>query len=564
MLRDLRRSFAGEVDSSPFLRRCYAGAAGIYAQVPRAVAFPRSAADVEAALAFCRREGLALTARGAGSGMAGNNVGRGLVLDFTRHLHHVLDVDPDGAVRVEPGATYDGLNQVLHARGRVLPPNPSSGAFCTLGGMVANNASGMRSVKYGSTAAWLTGARGVWGTGELLDARRKPPPGEGEAPAGVGGSVESRLGALFREALPESPRWLSGVAKNSAGLRVWAAWDGTRVDPLELLAGSEGTLAVLTELRFRTAPLPGGRGLLLAAFGSLEDLVRAVERVRPLEPSGVEFLDRTFLDALRAADPTVAEVAPPGAEAVLFVEMEGETQAAAAALAGEALAALRGVARGGARLARTEAEARGLWAFRRGASPALVRRHPGRVPLQFVEDCAVPPARLAELLRGLRAVFDRAGVPAALFGHAGESHVHANPLFDVGDPDLPRRIERVADEVCALVERLGGTLSGEHGDGLARAAFARRRFGEAADFFAAVRRICDPDGVLNPGKIIPAPGWSTGSDLRHPWERRLLGRRKRGRSAAGDGWSHAPGPADRSAATAGRARAACAGTAGRS
>jgi FAD/FMN-containing dehydrogenase len=408
----------------------------------------------------------------------------------------------------------------------VLPPNPSSGAFCTLGGMVANNASGMRSVKYGSTAAWLEGARGVWGTGDPLDAVRRP-----RAPDA--GSVEDRLESLFATALPQPPPWVRRVAKNSAGLRVWSAWNGRRVDVLELLAGSEGTLALFTELGFRTAPLPGGRGLVLAAFGALDDLVLAVERVRPLDPSGVEFLDRTFLDPLRASDPSVSDVAPPGAEAVLFVEVEGASNDAAAARARGALEAVADLALPGARLARNEAEARGLWAFRRGASPALVRRHPGRAPLQFVEDCAVPPGALPELLRGLRAAFDRAQVPAALFGHAGESHVHANPLFDVADPDLPQRIERVAEEVCGLVDRLGGTLSGEHGDGLARAAFARRRFGDAAAFFAEVRRTCDPDGLLNPGKILPAAGWTTGSDLRHPWERRLLARRRASRASGG-------------------------------
>jgi D-lactate dehydrogenase len=135
-------------------------------------------------------------------------------------------------------------------------------------------------------------------------------------------------------------------------------------------------------------------------------------------------------------------------------------------------------------------------------------------------------------VRGLREIFAREGIPVVLFGHAGEAHVHANPLFDVADPELSARIERVADQVCELVERLEGTLSGEHGDGLARAAFTRRRFGLAAEFFQSVKEICDPDGILNPGKILPAPGWSTARDLRHPWERRILARAAAGRGLA--------------------------------
>ncbi|MFN2432930.1 MAG: FAD-binding oxidoreductase [Gemmatimonadota bacterium] len=527
MFRSLRRSFAGEIDASPFIRRCYSGAAGIYAQRPRAVAFPASAEDVRAAIGFCRDRALPLTARGAGSGMAGNNVGRGLVLDLTRHLNGVLGYDSGtGEVRVQPGLSYDALNEFLQPHGRFLPPNPSSGAFCTLGGMVANNASGMRSVRYGSVAAWLTAAAGVWGSGAAFALRRPgpgpsraapdprgPPPRDGRAVSGD--PVVARLERLFLDACPPPPAWIARVVKNSAGLRVWPAWDGERLDAVELLAGSEGTLAVLTDLAFRTAPLPGGRSLLVAALASLEDLAQAVDRVRPLQPSGVEFLDRTFVEPLRAGNAAARAALPAAAEAALFVELEGPDSAAAAALGRAALQRIGGLALPGARLAEGEPEARALWAMRRGASPSLARLHPGRVTLQFVEDCAVAPADLPALLHGLREVFAREALPVVLFGHAGEAHVHANPLFDLHDPDLPARVERVAERVCELVDRLGGTLSGEHGDGLARAAFADRRFGAAAGFFAAVRRVCDPAGILNPGKILPAPHWSTGRDLRH-------------------------------------------------
>lgn len=513
----LRRAFAGEVETSPLVRVCYAGAAGIYAQRPRAVAFPANAEDVAAAIEFCRRQRLALTARGAGSGMAGNNIGRGLILDFTRYLNRVLGYDPaSGAVVVQPGVTYDALNDFLRPYRRFLPPNPSSGRFCTLGGMVGNNASGMRSVKYGSTADWLAAARGFWGTGEAFDLRRRA------VNSRQGHPVLAALETLFRRSLPQPPAWVPAVVKNSAGLRVWSAWDGERLEPVELLASSEGTLALFTELTFRTAPLPGARVTLLASLGSLEDLERAVEVLRAFAPSGLEFLDRTFLDPLRGANASARESVPAQAEAVLFVELEGPTRRIASNAGREALAALERLALPGSRLAATPREADALWRLRRGASPSLARRHPGRAPLQFVEDSAVPPGTLSELLVGLRRIFADEGVPVMLFGHAGEYHVHANPLFETADLDLGARIERVAERVCELVAALGGTLSGEHGDGLARAAFAGIRFGAAAEFFAAVRRVCDPDAILNPGKILPAAGWRTGRDLRHPWERRAL------------------------------------------
>jgi D-lactate dehydrogenase len=342
--------------------------------------------------------------------------------------------------------------------------------------------------------------------------------------------VVAGLETLFRESLPPAPRWLRGVAKNSSGLRVWEAWDGTRLDPVELLVSSEGTLAVLTEIELATAPLPGGRALVLAAFRSLDDLARAVERVLPLHPSGVEFLDATFLEALRA-EPELARVLPGVARAVLYVETEGESPEHAAAGARLALEAVAALALPGARLAPDEAAGESLWRLRRGASPSLARLHPGRATQQFVEDCAVLPGALPELLRGLRRVFAEEGIPVVLFGHAGESHVHANPLFDPADPHLRARVDRIAGRVCDLIETLGGTLSGEHGDGLARAAFAGRRFGAAAAFFGAVRAVCDPDGILNPGKVLPAPGWRTGRDLRLPWERRSRAARERWRRA---------------------------------
>jgi FAD/FMN-containing dehydrogenase len=518
----LRETLTGEVETSSFMRRCYAEAAGIYAQLPRGVAFPATAADVRAAVAFCRRHGLPLTVRGAGSGLVGNNIGRGLVLDVTRHLNRVLGYDPETErARTEPGVTCDGLNQALRPHNRFLPPNPSSSAFCTLGGMVASNASGLRSVKYGSVAPWVTAISGVWGTGEAFHVWRPEP---GSPPGGGAGGREDgnadpvlgRLAALLRESLPPPPSWITRVAKNSAGLRVWPAWDGSRLDPVELLVGSEGTLAVFTEIELRTAPLPGGRALLLAAFGSLDDLARAVELVRPLQPSGVEFLDATFLDVLRSGSGLARETIPADAQAVLYVETEAPTPGLASEAAREALRAVAPLALPGARLAPDAEAAERLWGLRRGASPALARLHPGLVTQQFVEDCAVPPGRFPDLLAGLRRIFSEEGIPVVLFGHAGESHVHANPLFDPRDPRRAERIERVAERVCGLVEDLDGTLSGEHGDGLARAAFARRRFGGALDFFGDVRRICDPDGVLNPGKIVPAPGWRTGLDLRQP------------------------------------------------
>ena len=161
---------------------------------------------------------------------------------------------------------------------------------------------------------------------------------------------------------------------------------------------------------------------------------------------------------------------------------------------------MKSLALPGARLAPDRETAVRLWQLRRGASPSLARRYPGLATQQFVEDCAVPFGRLPDLLRGLRRIFAEEGIPVVLFGHAGESHVHANPLFDPLDPRLGERIERVAERVCDLVDELEGTLSGEHGDGLARAAFVRRRFGAATDFFGAVRGICDPDGVSEPGQ----------------------------------------------------------------
>lgn len=529
MLHSLRRAFRGEVATSPFVRRCYAVAAGIYAQRPRAVAFPLDAEDVHAAVAFCRAAGLPLTARGAGSGMAGNNVGRGLVLDLSRHLFGITAYDAaSGEVAALPGMTCAELNAFLRPRGRFLPPNPSSGAFCTLGGMVASNASGMRSVKYGPTAPWVVGIGGVWGTGETFDLRR--------GAAAQAGPLLKSLETLFRRGVPPPPTWLGGVLKNSAGLRVWPAWDGSRLEAVELLAASEGTLAVFTDLTFRTAPLPGGRALALAAFRTLDDLARAVEIARAHDPSGVEFLDRTFLAPLRAANATAAAAIPASAEAALFVELEGDSRVAAERAAERLLRELGRLVLPGAKRAGGEGEAAGLWAIRTGASPFLTRRFPGRAPFQFVEDCAVPPAALPALLRGLREVFAAEGLPAVLFGHAGEAHVHANPLFDTSASDLAARVERVARRVCDLIDELGGTLSGEHGDGLARAEFAARRFGEAAAFFAAVRRVCDPAGILNPGKVLPAPGWTTGRDLRHPWERHSRTARARGvRRASGRG-----------------------------
>lgn len=472
-------------------RAVYSEAAGIQRIVPLAVAVPADAADVVTLVRWAATHQVALTPRGSGSSMAGGALGAGVVVDLSR-LNSIGPIEASTKTVVAgPGAVCADVDAAAHRVGLRFPVDPSSARFCTVGGMCATNAAGARTLRYGQTNAWIDALECVFADGSQAWVRR----GEPLPPV----PALARLGEIARPTVGVAP---SGLRKQSSGYGV-AAWQ-RHGSVLDLLAGSEGTLAVFTSVKLRLAVVPGASATILASFASIDNAAEAAAIAAELNASACELLDRTFLDIARGGGRITV---PESADALLLVELEEPTNERLREIAAAMATAFRSAGATEVETALDEPHAAKLWQLRHAASPMLAALSRASISMQVVEDGAVPPARLAEYVRGLRAVINANGFEGVLFGHAGDGHVHANVLVDVASPDWRARLQRVFDDGVSLVASLGGTLAGEHGDGRLRAgALSRVWPREALDTFRAIKTAFDPDGILNPGVKLARPG----------------------------------------------------------
>ena len=476
-------------------RAAYSEGAGIYRIVPAAVAVPHGVEELQRLVRWAADSGTHLVPRGAGSGMAGGSVGRDVVVDMSQGFRWTA---PDWSRRTlwaGAAVTWAEVTDAARPFGLRLPPDPSSGAFATSAGMVATNAAGPRSVRCGSVRRWVEAI-------EIIDA------------AGAPRRVTRGAGSGERYALSPDQRRLVAARfpktrKNSAGYALDHFADSG--DELDLLIGSEGTLAFVTAVQWRLEPIPADVAGVALGFRTLEQVTEAVPYLVALNPSAVELLDRTLLDFVR---PTVDLPEGLELEGLLLVEFERETQAAARGVVGDAV---RGLAASTAHVA-TAVDRAGLerlWAVRRLASPALARLPETRRSLQVVEDGCVPLERLSDYIAGIRAAATRHDIPIAVFGHAGDGHVHVNTLPDVTRPGWSDGLAALYRDAVELLLGLRGTPSGEHGVGRLRAGLLERFYGpEVAALFRDVKRAYDAGSTLNPGVIIPSADWAPLADLK--------------------------------------------------
>jgi FAD/FMN-containing dehydrogenase len=469
--------------TDPRIRAAYAEGAGAYRIVPDAVAIPHTTADVVAIVRRALESRTALIPRGAGSGMAGGNVGAAAIVDMSTGFS-ALTIDPNSrTARAGASVSWAAVNAAAKPYGLRLPPDPSSGLFATSGGMVATNAAGPRTVRYGSVRKWVEALEVVGADGEMRIVRRG---------AGRGERFHLTPDArhLVADHFPRTPKSSSGYALDHF------AESGDEVD---LLVGSEGTLAIITEVQWKLAPIPPDIAGAVLGFADLAAMAEAVLSLVSLQPSALELLDDTLLRFIPDA---------PKVACLLIVEFERETAAAARGVVGDAV---RGLKHSSVHV-ETAVDRNGLdklWQIRRLASPSLARLPLSQRSLQVIEDGCVPRERLAEYIAGLRDAATRHGIPVAIFGHAGDGHVHVNALPDITRPAWHEALGRLFDDVTDLLIRLGGVPSGEHGVGRLRAGVLERFYGrDVMQLLRDVKRAYDPLTILNPGVIIPATDWS--------------------------------------------------------
>lgn len=521
--QELKTIIKGEVLFDPINKALFSTAACIFRIVPMGVISPKSQEDVIGLVRYAIEHGIPITPRAGGSSLAGQSIGEGIVIDFKRYMDNILGLNINEKwVKVQPGVIYANLNRYLKPHGFFFPPNPSSGNFCCLGGMAGTNGAGPHTLKYGSTKDYVSSIQLVTGKGDCVTIKPMDITQEGAA---YSNTAEEILYHSVWKLLSTQKQALTGKKhlynKNSCGYNVWEVFKDNIVptrgglplrgplvcdifDLTRLITGSEGTLGVITDLTLNIAPLPKSKGAALLYFDSWANLGEAVSEIVNLGACAAEVMDKTFLSLVRKGAPHLSHLWPEEAEAVLLIEFEGENDSQTEDLLRSAASSIveKMQLANGVKYAKTAAEQEDVWNLRKAAYPLLYKADPNKKPMNFIDDAALPLDKLNIYLERLRQLFAKYELDAVIYGHAGNGNLHVNPLMNPNDPKFERTLQGVADEGFSIAMELGGTITGEHGDGILRAPYVKRQYPQHYSLFKDIKSIFDPKGIMNPGKII--------------------------------------------------------------
>ena len=513
VFEDLQGVVRGELLADTLSRAIYATDASLFEVEPAGVVVPRDEEDAQALVRYASENGVPLVPRGAGTGLAGAALGTGLIVDLSVCFCNILEIGAD-TVRVQAGVTLRALQAALARQGRRFVPSPAS-LEATVGGMLATNASSARALRHGTARDHAESVRLVLDSGDAATvgkASRWPAPGEGQGRlADIVSSVSTLLeqnAALIEACRPRVPF-------DRCGYAIHGALGPRTLDLARLVAGSEGTLGLITEATLRTQPLAGGRAIALLAFARIDAALRAARLALSTAPTACELLDRRLLRLARG-EGGHSDLVPDGAESVLLVEYEADGPRQAAGMASSLIDWLQR----GERLAvwsrhlAHEDECARAWDLPRAGLRALSALRGAAQPVPLVEDVAVPPEELPAFLPRVQDVLRRQETAAAFLIHAGTGQVQMLPFLDLQNPRDSERLWTIADELYPLVLSMGGTISSTHGTGLARMPWAGRQHGPLAPVMREVKAIFDPRFVFNPGKVVPGPAQPLGWPLR--------------------------------------------------
>ncbi|HSX30672.1 MAG TPA: FAD-binding oxidoreductase [Candidatus Saccharimonadales bacterium] len=507
----LQEHLLGEVMTSPDARRYFATDASIFTLTPSLVVYPRSENDVRKTARFTwqlaeRGRVIPMTARGSGTDQGGAALGNGILLVFPAHMNRIVELDPkDGVVVVEPGLNYGRLQQTLHTHERFLPPFPASYEYSTIGGAVGNNAAGETSLKYGSTRGYVKALRVVLANGEVIETHRL---NKRELNKKLGlstfeGEVYRALDALLEENRSVVDKLDLATTKNAAGyfLSDIKRSDGS-FDLTPLFVGSQGTLGIITEITLETDLYNPNKDLFLAEFDSIEQAQKAILELRELShlPSAIEMVDGQLLELVDRLNPNQLKgiITKPFAKLALLVEFD-DADRQRKKFVKKAERILTSLASKCQHETDPSARER-LWKVRHSAASVVAHSEGNLKAVPIVEDGIVPPEKLGEFVKGVYDLFAAAQLQAAVWGHAGDGNVHMQPFLDLSQLGDRQKAFKLIDEYYKLAISLGGSTSGEHGDGRLRAPYLEALYGtEAYGLFQKIKQTFDPYGTLNPG-----------------------------------------------------------------
>jgi FAD/FMN-containing dehydrogenase len=514
----LQEHLMGEVMTSPDARRFFATDASVLSLTPAVIVYPRNENDVRKTARFTwqlaeRGRVIPITARGAGTDLSGAALGNGIILAFPAHMHKILELDnKSGIVTVEPGINYGKLQQALNTHDRFLPPYPASMEYSTIGGAVANNSGGEKTVKYGDTRDYVRSLRVVLANGEVIETSRlsKRDFSKKLGLATFEGEIYRAVDALIDEnaALIEKSA-ITGVTKNSAGyfLSDVKRKDGS-FDLTPLIVGSQGTLGIVTEVTLETEVITPNPILIAAQFDDLEKAQMAVMELRDLPdmPSAIEMVDDQLLNVIDKINPNQLKdvITKPFPRVVMLIEFDSASERMQKRLVKKTEKMLEKL---GAtfQMETDPLEQEKLWKIRHASATVVAHAEGNTKALPIIEDGIVPPERFREYIEGLYAIFDHAHLQAAVWGHAGDAHLHVQPFLDLSQVGDRQKVFKIMDEYYNLVLDLGGSIAGEHGEGRLRAPYLVKQYGpELYTVYQKLKQIFDPYGTLNPGVKVNA------------------------------------------------------------
>lgn len=505
--RALTNALEGEVKFDAFTRGRYATDASIYQIIPAGVAFPKSEADVQAALTIAAEHGVPVIARGAGTSQNGQPIGSGLVLDMSRHFNGLLAFDREArTATVQPGMVLERLNARAKQDGLFFPVEPSTASRCTFGGMTGNNSSGARSLRYGKTVDNVLAMRALFHDGEAFRLDGGP----------VGDNAVTRARNLMAAMLSLAAEHRDDI--EAVFPKVQRRVGGYNLDELivprpnfsHLLVGSEGTLAVTTEITIQLSPLPKTRVMGVCHFPDFRSAMETTQHIVALGPVAVELVDNNVL-VLGADIPlfrrTLGDITRGRPNCLLLVEFAGDD---AAALRGDLKRLDQCMADHGFPDAVVQvlepARQANVWGVREACLNIMMSMKGDGKPISFIEDCAVPLEHLADYTDAVTAVFQKHGTRGTWYAHASVGCLHVRPILNMKTEEGARKMRAIAEEACDLVRRYKGSFSGEHGDGISRSEFVEPMFGaRLTRAFERAKDAFDPENRLNPGKIVRAP-----------------------------------------------------------
>ncbi|MGY8768230.1 MAG: FAD-linked oxidase C-terminal domain-containing protein [Pirellulales bacterium] len=503
---DLRGILEGEVHCDDLHLQMYASDASIFHIKPLGIVRPRRTKDVVACVQYAAENQIPVHARGAGTGVSGESLGRGLIIDFAHFMRRIVETGEDW-VRVQPGVVLANLNRHIASSGRIFGPDPATRSVTTMGSVLSINTTGSHWLLHGSARDHIMSLQVVLANGEVTTFQPTPITELKEQESVEHFRIASGMVDLIKKNGHLIQQHTPQTLVNNSGYHLNDVVSDTHIDLCKLLAGSEGTLGLITEAKLRTSPKVAHRGLVLLFFEKLENAAQAALEIPGMGASACDLLDRRLLSIARETDRRYTKLLPSEAEAMLLVEVPGNAP-------GEVRDRLRAIVeliRRKKRLAfhsimtTSDEEVGTYWELSRKMIPILYRLKGSTRPVPFVEDIVVPPHQMPDFLKTLQNCLKKHQVTASIFAHAGHGQLEVRPFLNIADENDLKRLQELAADLYEETLKVGGSISGEHADGLSRTPYLQKQYGNLFGVFERTKKLFDPQGIFNPGKKITAP-----------------------------------------------------------